>query len=375
MSIGLYRPTWAEVNLGAIKSNFFELQRQVGSSTAVMPIVKANAYGHGSIQIAKTLEEIGAKYLAVASLEEALELREAGITAPVLIFGYVPTSAAELIVKHNFTITVIEQAMIKELHTAALKNNSQAKVHLKIDTGMGRLGLLDFTEFKEVIELLDSYQGVVLEAIYSHLACSDEVDKAYSIAQYERFKAYIDYVGKRTNKPSVHLANSGAIIDLPKYAHDYVRAGISLYGYYPSAEVNKERVKLLPAMEFKTKVVYLKEVAANTCIGYGATYKTDKQSLIATLPVGYADGYNRLLSNSGKVIVRGMKVPVVGRVCMDQIMIDVTGVPNIQRGDEVVLFGKQSNQQVTVDDIAKQLNTINYEVVCAISSRVPRIYI
>jgi len=372
----MYRSTYAEVNLQAIKDNFLALKKRIGEQSDVMPIIKANAYGHGVIPVANTVIAAGAKYLAVSSLEEALEIRDVGITTPILIFGYVPSKFANIIVERDLTITVLDITIIKELSRLAILQQKIAKIHVKVDTGMGRVGITDINQLKEIIQLVKNSPNVLLEGIYTHFACADDIDKSHTEQQHNRFKVYIDEVIRQfKHKVLIHASNSGAAIDMPEFAYDYVRAGISLYGYYPSKDVNKDAVTLKPAMEFKTQIVYLKKLDAGKDIGYGATYQTSKLSKIATLPVGYADGYNRLLSNRGYVLVQGQKAPIVGRVCMDQTIIDVTAIENIKIGDEVVLFGEQNGTRITVDEVADLVQTINYEVLCAISKRVPRIYL
>jgi alanine racemase len=371
----MYRSTYAEVNLQAIKDNFFALKKRIGEQSDVMPVIKANAYGHGVIPVANTVVAAGAKYLAVSSLEEALEIRYADITVPILIFGYVPIEFANLIVKYNLTVTVFDIQIIKELDRLAFSQQKTAKIHVKVDTGMGRVGITDVNQFKEIVQLVKNSPNVLLEGIYTHFACADEIDKSHTEQQHNKFKVYIVEAMQQLNyKLLIHASNSGAAIDTPELAYDYVRAGISLYGCYPSKHVDKEAVILKPAMELKTQIIFLKELDRGKHIGYGATYQTSKPAKIATLPVGYADGYNRLLSNRGYVLVQGQRAPIVGRVCMDQTIIDVTDIQNVKVGDEVVLFGEQNDARITVDEVADLVHTINYEVLCAISKRVPRIY-
>jgi len=369
------RPTRVEVNLDSIVHNFREIKRVVGDRVKVMGVVKANAYGHGAYHVAKALVENGVDYLAVATVEEALELRSCGITAPVLILGYTPLSQAGEAVEKDVTFTAFDLKYVKELGEIASRKGKKAKIHVKIDTGMGRIGYTDFDLAEREIEEMSKLEGIELEGIFSHFATSDEKDKDYSREQFERFADMLKRLEKRgVNISLKHIANSGAITDL-NYAYlDMVRPGITLYGSYPSDDVNKI-LDLRPAMNFKTKIVYIKEVPENTSISYGRTFITKRPSKIATLPIGYADGLNRLLSNNHEVLVRGKYVPIVGRVCMDQTMIDVTEVEGVEVGDEVVIFGEQEGKRITADDIAKKLRTIPHEVYCGISRRVPRIYI
>ncbi|MDI3518448.1 MAG: alanine racemase [Caldanaerobacter sp.] len=369
------RPTRVEVNLDSIVHNFREIKRVVGDRVKVMGVVKANAYGHGAYHVAKALVENGVDYLAVATVEEALELRSCGITAPVLILGYTPLSQAGEAVEKDVTFTAFDLKYVKELGEIASRKGKKAKIHVKIDTGMGRIGYTDFDLAEREIEEMSKLEGIELEGIFSHFATSDEKDKDYAREQFERFADMLKRLEKRgVNISLKHIANSGAITDL-NYAYlDMVRPGIALYGSYPSDDVNKI-LDLRPAMNFKTKIVYIKEVPENTSISYGRTFITKRPSKIATLPIGYADGLNRLLSNNHEVLVRGKYVPIVGRVCMDQTMIDVTEVEGVEVGDEVVIFGEQEGKRITADDIAKKLRTIPHEVYCGISRRVPRIYI
>ncbi|MBE3578931.1 MAG: alanine racemase [Caldanaerobacter subterraneus] len=369
------RPTRVEVNLDSIVHNFREIKRVVGDRVKVMGVVKANAYGHGAYHVAKALVENGVDYLAVATVEEALELRSCGITAPVLILGYTPLSQAGEAVEKDVTFTAFDLKYVKELGEIASRKGKKAKIHVKIDTGMGRIGYTDFDLAEREIEEMSKLEGIELEGIFSHFATSDEKDKDYAREQFERFADMLKRLEKRgVNISLKHIANSGAITDL-NYAYlDMVRPGITLYGSYPSDDVNKI-LDLRPAMNFKTKIVYIKEVPENTSISYGRTFITKRPSKIATLPIGYADGLNRLLSNNHEVLVRGKYVPIVGRVCMDQSMIDVTEVEGVEVGDEVVIFGEQEGKRITADDIAKKLRTIPHEVYCGISRRVPRIYI
>ncbi|NNG67470.1 alanine racemase [Caldanaerobacter subterraneus] len=369
------RPTRVEVNLDSIVHNFREIKRVVGDRVKVMGVVKANAYGHGAYHVAKVLVENGVDYLAVATVEEALELRSCGITTPVLILGYTPLSQAGEAVEKDVTFTAFDLKYVKELGEIASRKGKKAKIHVKIDTGMGRIGYTDFDLAEREIEEMSKLEGIELEGIFSHFATSDEKDKDYAREQFERFADMLKRLEKRgVNISLKHIANSGAITDL-NYAYlDMVRPGITLYGSYPSDDVNKI-LDLRPAMNFKTKIVYIKEVPENTSISYGRTFITKRPSKIATLPIGYADGLNRLLSNNHEVLVRGKYVPIVGRVCMDQTMIDVTEVEGVEVGDEVVIFGEQEGKRITADDIAKKLRTIPHEVYCGISRRVPRIYI
>ncbi|ADH61529.1 alanine racemase [Thermoanaerobacter mathranii subsp. mathranii str. A3] len=369
------RPTRAEIYLDNIAHNLSEVKRWVGKKVKIMGVVKANAYGHGACHVAKVLVENGVCYLGVATIEEALELRECGINIPILVFGYTPLTQAEELIVHNITQTVFDINYVEDLEKIALNVGKKAKVHVKIDTGMGRIGYTDLKVAEKEIEKMMEMEGVEVEGIFSHFATSDEKDKSYAEQQFDMFKKLLERLKeKRINIPLKHMANSGAIIDL-KYTYlDMVRPGIVLYGSYPSEEV-KRPLDLRQTMGFKTKIVYIKEVPEGTSISYGKTFITKRKSKIATLPVGYADGFNRLLSNNYHVLVKGKYAAVVGRICMDQTMIDVTDIEGVEVGDDVIIFGNQEGEKITAEEIAKKLNTIPYEVYCGISSRVPRIYI
>ena len=369
------RPTRAEIYLDNIVHNLSEVKRWVGKKVKIMGVVKANAYGHGACQVAKVLIENGVSYLGVATIEEALELRECGINIPILVFGYTPLPQAKELIVHNITQTVFDINYVKDLERIALNVGKKAKVHVKVDTGMGRIGYTDLNVAEKEIEKMMEMEGVEVEGIFSHFATSDEKDKTYAEQQFDMFKKLLESLKqKEINIPLKHIANSGAIIDL-KYTYlDMVRPGIVLYGSYPSEEVERP-LDLKQTMGFKTKIVHIKEVPEGTSISYGRTFITKRKSKIATLPVGYADGFNRLLSNNHHVLVKGKYAPVIGRICMDQTMLDVTDIEGVEVGDDVTIFGNQDGEKITAEEIAKKLNTIPYEVYCGISSRVPRIYI
>jgi alanine racemase len=352
-----------------------------------MAVVKANAYGHGMCEIAKQAISSGAAYLSVARIDEAVELRSAGIKAPILVLGYTPADDADLLVANGLTATVYALKDAADYSQKAHAQNATIPIHLKVDTGMGRYGMMpktagvltpsaatDRDAIQQVIQMT-KLPGVRLEGILTHFAASDSREKTYSNQQLTLF---LDFISKLEQAgvsiPIKHAANSGAIIDMPEAHLDMVRGGISMYGYYPSDEVDKARVDLKPAMTLKARIVQLKKVPAGFHVSYGMTHQTEAPTTIATVPVGYADGYSRLLSSRGQMLVRGRRAPVVGRVCMDSTMLDVGHIPEVHVGDEVVVFGQQGEAVITVDELAASLNTINYEVVSGIMKRVPRIY-
>lgn len=341
----------------------------------IMAVVKANAYGHGSYEVSKAVIENGADYLAVAIIDEAIELRELGIDKPILILGYTPIEYVKEIVKYDLTQTVFELKYAYELSREAYNQGKKAKIHVKIDTGMGRIGYHDLGKAEEEIVEMSLLEGIYIEGIFSHFSSSDEKDKEYTLWQFKKFKEINERLSKHGVKiPVRHIANSAAIIDLPFTHLEMVRPGIILYGCYPSDEVEK-KADLCSTMAIKARIVQLKDVSENEFISYNRTYKTSKRSKIATLPIGYADGLNRLLSNNHNVIIKGKYAPIVGKICMDQCMIDVTNINGVEVGDVAVLMGEEGNKSITPDDIAKKIKTISYEVFCGISRRVPRIYI
>lgn len=368
------RPVWAEVDLDAIENNIKQIKKIV-KDKEIIGIVKADAYGHGAIDIASILLENGADRLAVAVISEAIELRENGITKPIMILGYTPLSFKEDLVKYDIEQTVFSLEYAKELSEFAIKNNTKAKVHIKIDTGMGRIGFLPNEESIDEIEKISKLQGIEIIGLFTHFSTADEENKEYTKLQVEKYKKIVDELDKReVNTGIKHVSNSAAIIDLEEYYFDAVRPGIILYGYYPSNEVKKDKIKIRPALTLKSNIIHLKTVEEGTYISYGRSYVTEGKRTIATLPIGYADGYTRLLNGKARVIIRGKLAPVVGKICMDQCMVDVTNIDGVSVGDEVILLGRDGNIKNDADDLAKMLGTINYEIICMIGRRVPRVY-
>lgn len=375
---------WAEIDLNALAHNVRELRRVTSPGAGVMAVVKANAYGHGAVKAAGIVLEHGADCLGVARLHEGVQLRNAGISAPILIFGYSPASVAREIVQYDLTQTVYSLESAEALSDAALKAGKKIEAHLKVDTGMGRLGLSanetfdnagSWTKSLEDAAKIAALPGLELEGIYTHFACADSAEKASAFGQLERFLAYLEDLRRMGIEPPVrHAANSAAIIDMHQAHLDLVRPGIALYGLYPSDEVDRSRISLKPVMQFKSRVTQVKRAPAGFKVSYGSTYETPRDTHIATIAAGYADGYNRLLSSRGVVLINGKRRPVVGRVCMDQTMVDVGPEGGAAPGDEVVLFGRQGDEVIHVDEVAASIGTINYEVVSCITARVPRIY-
>jgi alanine racemase len=368
------RDTVIEIDLDALTHNVKEFQQHLPAGTKIMAAVKANAYGHGSIPVARAALEAGASYLAVAFVDEGVELRLGGIEAPILVFGYTPDYAVMYALKHQLSLTIYSLESLQAVEQAATLLGIQANVHIKVDTGMGRIGVQP-SEALTLIQAALKCKHVRVEGVFTHLATSDEPDQSYTKWQAERFASVIKQCEEQEIPiPLIHIANSGGAIEMPNLSYDMVRIGISLYGCYPSAEVDQKKVCLKPVLTFKSKIVHLKQLPAGVGVSYGKTYVSSGDEWIATIPVGYADGYSRSLSNRGYALVGGIRVPVIGRVCMDQLMLDVTEAMPVQVGDEVVLYGRQGDEQITLEEVADQIGTINYEVSCMLSHRVPRIY-
>lgn len=371
----IMRPAWAEIDLDIIANNMRNIKKLAGNKE-VMAVVKADAYGHGALDVAPCLLENGASKLAVAMLTEAIELRNNNITCPIMILGYTPLYLGNDLINYDLEQTIYDLDYAKELSALAIKLNKKVKVHIAIDTGMGRIGFLPTDDsFKAVCEIC-SLDGLNVIGIFTHFSSSDEKDKEYT--QYQ-FNQIYDFVKKLEligiNIPVKHASNSAAIIDMPNTYLDAVRAGIILYGYYPSSEVKRENLSIRPALTLKAKIAHVKELESGMYISYNRTYKTSRKSKIATIPIGYADGYIRSLKHNAKVIVNGKFAPIVGNICMDQFMIDVTDIDNVNAGDEVILLGESNGVKFNADDIAKCMNSINYEVLCLLKNRVPRAYI
>lgn len=375
MDLRRIRPTVVEVYLDRIAHNVSELRRVTKKEALFMAVVKADGYGHGAEETAKTALAAGADCLGVALIEEGINLRKAGVFAPILILGYTPEALAQAAVSFDLTVTLFSLQAAREFSEAAIARNKKLKVHIKVDTGMGRIGFMPGEESAHEIKQICSIPGLEVEGMFTHFATADQKDKSYALGQFEQFMAFDEMLGSMgVNIPIKHCANSAAIIDLPETHLDMVRAGVAIYGLYPSDEVQKEKVDLKPAMAFKTHISHVKQLPEGFSISYGATFTTRRRSTIATLPVGYADGFSRLLSGKAKLLVLGQEAPLVGRVCMDQCMIDVTGIEGVSPGDEAVIFGEQAGSLIIADKVASLMGTINYEVVCMVGKRVPRVY-
>lgn len=371
-----YNRVVSEINLDAIAHNTKQIRKIVNDKTDIMVIIKADAYGHGAVEVAKVALYNGASALGVAISDEGIQIRNNNINVPVLILGYTPEAKIDEVIKYNLIQTVFTYEMAEAISKVAIKLEKIAQIHIKLDTGMNRIGFLPIDKSIDDIIKISKLKNIEINGIFTHFATSDEKDKSFTYKQaqiYQNFVNKLEALGLHI--PVKHVSNSGAIIDLPEFAFNMVRAGIILYGMYPSEDVDKSKIDLKPAMSLKTQVSYIKEISANSPISYGRTYYTKTNTKIATIPVGYADGYSRALSNKGRVLINGEYANIVGRICMDQFMIDVTHIPNVNIGDDVILIGEQNDKAVTAQEIAKLIGTINYEVVCMISKRIPRVYI
>lgn len=367
----LTAPTWAEINLDNIKFNLENVRKLLNEDTKVCGVVKANAYGHGAVEIAKLLQKENVDYLAVARLEEAIELRENNITLPILCLGYIPEESLELAINNEVSITIYSLEMAEKVNEISKCLKETSKIHIKIDTGMTRIGFKPNELSVKDILSINKLEAIEIEGIFTHFATADEQSKEFTYKQANRFKYMVDELDKAgINIPIKHVSNSAATMDCQDLEFDMVRCGIILYGYYPSDDVFKERLELRPAMKLKTRVAHIKEVDSEVGISYGLRYKTHKKEKIATIPIGYADGFTRIQSNP-KVFIKGNIFDIVGRICMDQCMVKIDKDIDIKVGDEVIIFGEGN---MTAESIANDLGTINYEVLCMVSRRVDRVY-
>lgn len=369
------RPVWAEVNLADIVHNYGEVRRIVGSKVLIMAVVKANAYGHGIVEVAQALSQAGTDYFGVAIMDEAVQLREAGVAKPILIIGWTPPEDYQRALQNQVGLTIYSLQEARILSRIALDYGEKIAIHLKIDTGMGRIGFVPGQGALEDILQVLQLPGLKVEGIFTHLAKADERDKSYTDKQLDLFRDFCQQLEDTANYkiPLKHAANSAAIIDCPNSYFDMVRAGVMLYGLQPSAEVQLSNVDLRQALSLRGRISHVKKVPPETSISYGGIYVTESEEVIATVPIGYADGYSRLLSNKARVIWQGHAAPILGRVCMDQVMFKATGL-DVKVGDLVTLIGRDGDIFLAVDEFAQILGTINYEIVCMLSDRVPRVY-
>lgn len=371
-----YKRLTAEIDLDAVDFNIKSIIKRVDGRAKLIGTVKADAYGHGAIEVARVLEENGVDIFSVAMLDEAINLRKQGLDKTILMLGLTPPEYIKEALEYDVILPVVNYAEAVKISEAAKELGKKAVIHIKLDTGMGRIGFrADCKETADEIEKISKLENIEINGIFTHFCTSDCKDKTFTKVQKERFINTVDAVEKRgIHIPLKHASASAGLMDFDDMFFNAVRPGIILYGYYPSDEVMKERLPLKPVMSLKTYVTFIKEIEKGDSLGYGRTYIADEKRTIATIPVGYADGYNRLLSNKGRVLVNGKSAPIKGRICMDQCMVDITGI-DAKEWDEVVLLGKQGNDEITADEIAETIGTISYEVLCMVSKRVPRVYI
>lgn len=370
-----FRPVWAEVNLDNLAFNIQQI-RAKAKSKELIGVVKADSYGHGAVDVAPVLLENGATRLAVAVLSEGIELRNNGIKCPIMILGLTPETLTEELIQYNIEPAVSSYEYAADLSKIAQSKGKNIKVHIAVDTGMGRIGFLPSEESVEEVYKISKLPNIEIEGLFSHFCTADETKKEYSHMQFKKYNWFYEKLAEKNIKINMKdIANSAAIMELPETHYDGSRPGIILYGYYPSNEVDKNLLNIKPALTWKANIVHVKTLEEGQYIGYGRKFRTERKSIIATLPVGYADGYTRMMSGKAKVIINGKFAPVVGNICMDQCMIDVTDIGDVKVGDEVILMGSDGNIKFDADDIAPILGTINYEVICMISKRVPRVYV
>jgi alanine racemase len=368
------RDTIIEIDLDALTHNITEFQRHLPVQTKIMMAVKANAYGHGSIPIAKAALQVGVFYLGVAFVDEGVELRLGGIEAPILVLGYTPHEAIGYALKNRLSLTIYSLASLQAVEQAAAELGVRANIHIKVDTGMGRIGVQPAAALP-LLQTALKCKHIRVEGLFTHFATTDERDQTYARWQGERFARLIQQCEEEGMEiPLIHGLNSGGAMGMPEFSYDMVRLGISLYGSYPARQMEQAQVRLKPVLTFKSKIVHLKQLPAGIGVSYGKTYISGGKEWIATLPVGYADGYSRSLSQRGYVLVAGIRVPIIGRISMDQLMLDVTEAMPVRVGDEVVLYGRQGDEQITLEEVADQIGTIHYEVTCMLNHRVPRVY-
>ena len=368
-----YHRSFACIDLDAIKSNFDSLKSRVPSSVKTMAVVKANAYGHGAIRVAKALEK-KANYFAVAVIEEAIELRDGGIKNPILILSYTSPYQFEALINNELIPSVYRYEDAEMLSQEACRLGKTAVIHIAVDTGMSRIGFKDSENSADTVKKISELPNIRIEGIFSHFACADAEDKACALGQKKRFDNFIAMLEERgLTIPVKHICNSASIIDFD-FSYDMVRMGISLYGLYPSDEVKKDSVSLTPAMEVVSHIIHIKEIEAGTGVGYGHIYIAPEKRKIATVCIGYADGFNRAFSNKGYVLINGKKAPITGKVCMDQIMVDITDIKDAKIGDHVIIMGSSNGETITAEQLGQMCESFNYEVVCTFMPRVMRLY-
>lgn len=368
------KPNWVEIDLDVIADNCRQIKKWIGEKTELMAVIKGNAYGHGAVMVAKTALENGATRLAAARVDEGIQVRKAGVEAPIFVLGYVPAEEMEAVVQWRITSPIMHWHTAKALSDISSSQGVVTPVHVKVDTGMGRFGLLP-DEVVDFVKRLITLPSIRLEGLYTQFAVADEADKTYTYQQFEIYKGVLkDLEQAGISIPIHHVCNSPATLNFPEMHLDMVRCGTAIYGHYPSPVTNQS-VPLRPAMSLKSRVGRIRTLPAGSSISYGRAYTTTRPTTVALVPIGFGDGLSRKLSNKGSVLIRGRRAPIVGRVCMDQCIVDVSAIPDVQQDDEVVLFGRQNGAEITAEEIASLMDSINYVVMAAISARVPRVYL
>lgn len=373
-----YQRVWAEVDLDAIWENMVHMKENIAENTKILAVIKTDGYGHGGVPIAKMLEQLDFMFgYAAATYEEAHVLREAGVKKPILILGYTFPYCYEELIREEIRPAVYRRDTVEELVAAAAKVGKKAKVHIKVDTGMGRIGITPDEEGLEFVRFLIEHPELEVEGIFTHFAKSDEADKTSANHQLELFQNFIDKIQTELGItiPVKHCSNSAAILEMPQANMDMVRAGITTYGLYPSEEVSKDIVPLRAAMSLYSHIVYCKTIHAGQSVSYGGLFTAQKDTRVATIPVGYGDGYPRSLSGKGYVLIHGKKAPILGRVCMDQFMVDISEIPEAMDGDKVTLLGMDGTERITAEELGELSGRFNYEFVCDLGKRIPRVYI
>lgn len=372
-----YQRVWAEVDLDAIWENMVHMKENIAEKTKILAVIKTDGYGHGGVPIAKMLEQLDFMFgYAAATYEEAHVLREAGVKKPILILGYTFPYCYEELIREEIRPAVYRRDTVEELVAAAAKVGQKAKVHIKVDTGMGRIGITPDEEGLEFVRFLMGHPELEVEGIFTHFAKSDEEDKTSAYHQLALFQNFIDRIQTELGLtiPVKHCSNSAAILEMPQANMDMVRAGITTYGLYPSEEVSKDIVPLRAAMSLYSHIVYCKTIHAGQSVSYGGLFTAQKDTRVATIPVGYGDGYPRSLSGKGYVLIRGKKAPILGRVCMDQFMVDISEIPGVMEGDKVTLLGMDGTERITAEELGELSGRFNYEFVCDLGKRIPRVY-
>lgn len=372
----MYSRVYATINLDAVRNNLNQMRKNINHNCKIMAVIKTDAYGHGAIQIAKEFQNEDYLYgFAVATVEEAQILIRHGIYKPILILGYAFQEHYESIVKHNIRSTVFKYETAKLLSEEAVKQGKEVRIHIAVDTGMSRIGFQVEEESINVISKIHQLKNLKIEGIFTHFAKADEVDKEFSFQQINKFNTFVNWLEEKGIViPLKHSSNSAGIIEIREANMNIVRAGILIYGLWPSKDVKQDVIKSTPVLGLKSHIVHVKKLPAGRSISYGGTYVTKSEETIATIPIGYGDGYPRGLSNKGYVLIHGRKAPIRGRVCMDQFMVDVTGIDDVKDGDEVVLIGEQQGEHITVEELSELCGRFNYEFICDLGKRIPRVF-